>query len=1040
MILSDLSVKRPVLAFVIGLLLITIGILSFDRLALREFPAIDPPIVSISTSYTGAAASVVETRITEVIEERIAGVSGIKSITSRSLNGASQITIEFNIDRDIDAAVNDVRDRVARILDDLPEEADAPDIARADSNEDVVIWFNLTSDRHDVAELTDYAQRFLVDRYSVLDGVARVRIGGEQAYALRIWLDRNALLARELTVADIENALRSENVELPAGTLESQDVLFRIRTERSFSSPDEFARLVVGRGPEGSLVRLADVARVERGTEEDRSFFRGNGVPMIGIGITRQSTANVIEVAQAAKTETLRINENLPQGMVLENSYDSSVFVEGAIDEVVKTLFMAIGFVVLVILVFLRSVRATLVPAVTVPISLMATFIAIHAFGFTINMFTLLALVLAIGMVVDDAIVVLENIDRRMHLGETRLVAAYLGSRQIAFAVVATTVVLIAVFVPIAFLQGNIGRLFSEFALTLAAAVTFSSLVALSVSPALASRILPRQAGVAATDAPGESHFFEGIQNAYERFLRFCLRIRSVWVVFFLGVCAGIYFLLNLLPQEFAPSEDRGAFFVMVSGPEGATHEYMKTYMDEIERRLEPYWESGEAERVLIRSPRGWGGVEDFNDGFAIIVLRPWGERRSAFEIMGEVRQKLSDLPGIRAFPVMRRGFGGRAEKPVQFVVGASSYAELAEWKGALETALQEDNPGLLGVEFDYEETRPFIGVDINYDLAAEVGVSVSTIGRTLETIMGSRKVTTYLSGGREYDVIVQGERDTLRTPNRIENIAVRSETTGALIPLANLVTLREYADSGALNRFNRIRAMTLSANLADDLTLDQALTHLENLVRERLPETAQIDYKGESAELRDSSGAVYLTLILGLLIVYLAMAAQFESFVHPFVILFSVPLAIAGGLLGLWFSGITLNLYAQIGLIMLVGLASKNGILIVEFANQLRDEGLEFEEALVKACRERLRPILMTAVTTVAGAIPLMISAGAGSETRVVIGTVILWGVSLATLLTLVIVPVAYSLITRHTQSPEARTRQLNKELEARSTSTIQT
>ncbi|MGA7978778.1 MAG: efflux RND transporter permease subunit, partial [Chromatiaceae bacterium] len=627
MILSDISVTRPVLASVLSLLLIAFGLVAFDRLPLREYPDIDPPVVSVETVYPGAAANVVETRITQLIEDRISGVEGIRTIESVSEDGRSAITIEFDIGRDIDGAANDVRDRVAGILDQLPVEADPPDIQKVDSNEDVIMWLNLVSDRMTVPALTDYARRYLVDRFSVLDGVARVRVGGNQIYAMRIWIDRNALAARGLTVADVESALRAENVELPAGSVESRTRQFSVRTDRAFSTPEQFARLVVSRGEGGYLVRLGDVARVERGTEEDRTFFRGNGVPMVGLGIVKQSTANTIAVADAAKAEMARVNPTLPEGMEIKQSYDTSVFVKGAVREVYKTLAIAIGLVILVIFLFLGSMRAMLVPAVTVPVSLVATFLVLWALGFSVNLLTLLALVLAIGLVVDDAIVVLENVHRRMEqYGETRLVAAFRGTRQVGFAVVATTVVLVAVFVPIAFLQGDVGRLFSEFALTMAAAVSFSTFVALSLSPMLASKILPQDHRRASL-SKGVDWVFQQVRRGYGTALRFLLRFKGVVAVLFAATLAGAVWLFQHIPQEYAPKEDRGAFFVLVNGPEGASYAYMKEYMDEIERRLLPYAESGEAIRVLVRAPRSFSGAQIFNSGIVIMVLNDFSLR-----------------------------------------------------------------------------------------------------------------------------------------------------------------------------------------------------------------------------------------------------------------------------------------------------------------------------------------------------------------------------------------------------------------------------
>ncbi|MCG6868852.1 MAG: efflux RND transporter permease subunit [Gammaproteobacteria bacterium] len=1030
MFLSDFSVTRPVLASVMSLLLITFGLISFERLPLREYPDIDPPVVSIETLYPGAAANVVETRITNPIEDRIAGVEGIRSVASTSEDGRSNITVEFDVGRDIDAAANDIRDRVSGVMDELPEEADPPEIQKVDSNDDVIMWLNLVGDDMSVPELTDYAERYLVDRFSVLDGVARVRIGGGQTWAMRVWLDRQKLAARGLTVADVEAALQAGNVELPAGSIDSDLRQFTVRTERLFTNADDFSQLVLAQGEDGYLVRLGDVARIERGTNEDRLFFRGNTVPMVGIGIIKQSTANTLAVAEAAKEEMRRINEGLPDGLAIKQSYDSSVFVQGAIDEVYKTLFIAIALVIGVIYLFLGSARAMLVPAVTVPVSLIATFMVLLALGFSINILTLLALVLAIGLVVDDAIVVLENIHRRMEeYGETRLVAAFRGTRQVGFAVVATTVVLIAVFVPIAFLQGDIGRLFSEFALTMAAAVGFSSFVALSLSSMLASRVLPQDGGRARLSGRID-WLFGKVRDGYGIVLRGALR--HTWIVglVFAGIVGASYWLLERIPSEYAPKEDRGVFYLMVTGPEGSSYEYIANYMTEIERRMMPLVEAGEIERLLVRAPRAFSNFEIFNTGIVINVLTDWSQRRSAWEIMDDVRKRLGDLPGIKSFPVMRQGFGARIQKPVQFVIGGGTYEELAQWRNTLVKKINEDNPGLVGLDWDYKETKPQIRVIIDYDRAAEMGVTVDEIGRTLETLLGSRRVTTYIDAGEEYDVILEGERDAQRTPTNLQSIYVRSERSGELIPLSNLVTLEEFADSIKLNRYNRVRAITLEANLADGVSLGSALESLETLAREHLPGKVIIDYKGQSRDFKFASAAIAFTFVLGLVVVFLVLAAQFESWIHPLVIMLTVPLAMAGALLGLYLTGQTLNLYSQIGLIMLVGLAAKNGILIVEFANQLRDAGRPFREALLEASCVRLRPIIMTGITTAAGSIPLLLSTGAGTETRVAIGTVILSGTLAATLFTLFVVPVAYDLLARHTGSPKRVRRQLDREL----------
>ncbi|MGM0613942.1 MAG: efflux RND transporter permease subunit [Pseudomonadota bacterium] len=1030
MVISDLSVQRPVLATVLAALIVAFGLLALERLPLQEYPSIDPPVVGIDTRYPGASASIVETRITQLLEDRISGVEGIEVISSSSEDGRSSINVEFSLDMDIDAAANDIRDRISGSLDNLPEEADPPEVQKADSSSDVVLWMSLSGENYSMAELTDYADRYLVDSLSVLPGVSQVRVGGGREYAMRVWLDADALSARELTVGDVEQVLREENVELPGGAVESQERQFIVRLPRNFSTPEDFRSLVLAESDSGYLIRLDDVARVEIGSVEERTIFRGNGTPLVGLGLMKQSTANVLEISQGAQAEMERLQTTLPDDMSLSLNFDASVFVSGAIKEVMITLFVSMGLVVIVIFAFLGNIRTTFIPAITVPIALIGTFAALAVMGFTINLLTLLALVLAIGLIVDDAIVVLENIHRRMQeYGETPLVAAFRGSRQIAFAVVATTLVLIAVFVPLSFLQGDIGRLFSEFALTLAAAVALSSVLALTLTPMMASKILsadmhegPIARAIHAT--------LDAARRTYRRMLTGVLTLRWLVVVAFFALVGAMLWLNEQLPNEYTPQEDRGNFFVIVNGPPGATYSYMLDYMDEIEARMLPMLDDGEVERVLVRAPRGWGNIENFNGGFVIVNLADWDERRSAWPIMQEVRESLNDLPGIRAFPVMRQGFGGRTEKPVQFVLGGGTYEQLAEWRDTLVEHIEGDNPKLTRIDSDFEENQPQLRVDIDYTRAAALGVTITEIGRTLETLLGGRSVTRYVDDGQEYDVILEAESGANPSPRSLENIRVRSARSGELIPLASLVTLTDFAGPSNLNRFNRLRAVTIEADLVDGYPLGEALEYLNGAVNEVLPAEAQTDVKGASRDYQEASGATTFLLALGVLVVFLVLAGQFESFVHPFVIMLTVPLAISGALFALYLTGQSLNIYSQVGLVMLIGLAAKNGILIVEFTNQLRDQGFEFRDALVDASTTRLRPILMTAITTMAGAIPLIISTGPGAESRLVIGTVIMAGVGAATLFTLFVVPVAYDLLARRTGSPKAISQQLEREL----------
>lgn len=1028
MILTDLSVKRPVFASVISILLIVLGLVSFDKLPLREYPNIDPPIVSVETSYRGASASVVESRITQLIEDRISGVEGIRHISSSSSDGRSSVTIEFDINRDIEAATNDVRDRISGLLEQLPEEADAPSIYKANGSDEVIMWLNLVSDQMDILQLTDYANRYLVDRFSVIDGVSTLRLGGGKVYALRIWIDRQALASRNLTVSDVEAALRSENVELPAGSIESKERHFTVRLDRVFKTAEDFSNLVIKQGDDGYLVKLSDVAKVEIGSEEERIIFRGNKEAMIGLGVSKQSTANTLEVARAANALVDKLNPTLPAGMEIKRSYDSSVFIEASIDEVYQTLFIAMVLVIIVIYLFLGSVRAMLIPAITVPVSLMGTFIVLYALGYSINLLTLLAMILAIGMVVDDAIVMLENIHRRIEEGDSPLKAAFLGAREVGFAIVATTLVLVAVFMPITFLEGDLGKLFKEFAVTMSAAVIFSSIVALTLSPMMCSKLLKP-----ATQDPWLVKQIDKMMSKISGWYLISLQAgvkRPVLVSLIVLISFALSgFLLNKIPQEFAPQEDRGSMFLMVNGPQGASFEYIEKYMDEVEGRLMPLVESGDIKRLLIRAPRGFGTASDFSNGMAIIVLEDWAERRSANEIIVDIRNRLSDLAGIRAFPIMRQAFGRGVGKPVQFVIGGPSYEELADWRDIMLEKAKE-NHKLIGLDHDYQETKPQLRVVIDRERAADLGVSIAHIGRTLESMLGSRLVTTFMRDGEEYDVIVEGNRDNQSTATDMENLYVRSDRSKQLIPLSNLVSIEEFADASSLNRYNRMRSITLEANLADDYTLGEALDYLNQLAATYLPAEAVISYKGPSLDYQESGNSMNFVFLLALGIVFLVLAAQFESYVHPMVIMLTVPLATLGALIGLWFTGQSINIYSQIGIIMLVGLAAKNGILIVEFANQLRDRGVEFQQAILQASTQRLRPILMTGITTAAGAIPLVLSSGAGAETRFVIGVVVLSGILLATFFTLIVIPVAYSLFARNSSSPEAVAKQLEIEL----------
>jgi len=1018
MILSDISVDRPVFATVISLLLVVFGVMSFMDLPLRQYPDVNPPIVSVSTTYRGASADIVESKVTRLIEDRISGIEGIKTISSNSQDGRSRITIEFKINRDIDDAANDVRQRVSRLLNNLPEEADPPEITKADTNDRAIMWIRLKSDQMSPLELGDFAKRFIVDRFSSIDGVARIQTN-TRSYAMRVWLDRQKLAARNVTVNDVERALRSENIELPAGRVESTEREFTVKIERKYQSAQDFAQLVISQAADGHLIRLGDVANVELGSENYRSEMRGNREFMVGLGIIKQSKGNALDVARSVKKEMAKINESLPAGASLAVMMDQSVFIEASINEVYKTFVIAMLLVVLVIYLFLGSARAMFIPAITVPVSIVASFILLNLFGFSINLLTLLALILSIGLVVDDAILVLENIYRRIDRGEPPLLAAYYGAREVGFAVIATTLVLTAVFIPIIFIEGQTGRLFTEFAMAMAAAVIFSSIVALTLTPMLCSRILRKESGSNKFHSQGMK-YLKIVETAYISVLKYLFK-RPVLVLASLIPVLGLsYILFITLPSEFMPLEDQGRFFVMVKGPEGTSYNNMKRHMHDVENDMMSLISEGKAKNVLSRIP-SFGVAASVNSGIGIIKLKDWSERdQSAQEIRVELSRKLAKHPNVRAFVMMPRGISGSTGSPVQFVLQGTDYAELSRWRDAM-MAQGREYPGLVGLDSDYEATKPQLLVDINITRAADLGVSVTTIGRTLETMLGSRRVTTYIQRGEEYPVILEGTKAENQTPNDLTNIYVRSDRTGLLIPLSNLVSLKETASPPDLKRFNRMRSITLTANLNEGYSLGQALTFLQETGRQILPSHANFDLKGESRDFKESGNSIYLVFAMALVTVFLVLAAQFESFRHPFVILLTVPFAMVGALLGLYLTGQTINIYSQIGLIMLVGLATKNGILIVEFTNQLRDQGVEFMEALLEASRKRLRPIIMTSFTTVMGSVALLLGSGAGAETRFVLGIVVISGVAMATFFTLFIVPVAYLVIARNSSSPKA-------------------
>ncbi|MGA1859055.1 efflux RND transporter permease subunit [Azospirillum sp. 11R-A] len=1011
MVLSDISIRRPVLATVMSLALMLIGIVSYQRLSVREYPKIDEPVVTVETTYKGASAQIIESQVTQTLEDSLAGIEGIDVMSSISRAEKSQITLRFRLDRNVDVAASDVRDRVGRVRAQLPSEIDEPVIAKVEADAQPIIYLAFSSDRHSPLEVTDFADRYVKDRLQNLPGVAQVRIFGERRFAMRLWLDPQRMAAYRVTPQDVENALRRQNVEIPAGRVESVAREFTVVSETDLRSPAEFEAIIL-RDDSGYLVRLRDVGRAELGALDERVSARFNGRGAVAIGVVKQSTANPLDVSKAVNDALPKIRAAVPDGMGVDVGYDSSVFIAKSIDAVFHTIFEAIILVVLVIFFFLRSLRATLVPLVTIPVSLIGGFALMYALGFSINTLTLLSMVLAIGLVVDDAIVMLENIFRYVEEGMNPFQAALKGSREIGFAVIAMTITLAAVYAPIGFMTGRTGRLFTEFALTLAGAVIVSGFVALTLSPMMCSKLLKHETKHGLLYRAIE-RFLEGMTNGYRRLLRLSLRARPLVLLIGLGVAAASYFLFTGLKSELSPVEDRGTIVGIAIAPEGSTLDYTMGYAQRMEALfrqipvLEKFF-------VVV-------GFPVVNQGIAFVRLIDWDEREVKQQaITAQLFPKMFGIPGILGFVTNPPSLGqSPIDKPVNFVIQTSlPFEELQAMVNAM-MAEARNFPGLTNLDTDLKLNKPELRVSLDRDKAADLGVDVDTVGRTLETLLGGRQVTRFKKDGKQYDVIVQVANVDRRNPDDIAGIYVRGGTSatggaGQMISLANLVKVEERVAPKELNHFNKLRSATITATLAPGTSLGEALAVMQAAANKVLPATAQTDYAGQSREFRESATGLYFVFILALAFIYLVLAAQFESFVDPFVIMLTVPLSMTGALAALQMSGGTMNVYSQIGLVTLVGLITKHGILIVEFANQLQRAGTDIRKAVEEAAVLRLRPILMTTGAMVLGAVPLAYAKGAGAESRQAIGAVIVGGMTLGTLLTLFVVPTVYSYLAR--------------------------
>jgi multidrug efflux pump len=1026
--LSDLSIKRPVLATVASLLIIVFGISAVIKLPIRELPDVDTPIIEVRTELTGASPEIVDTDITEIIEGAVAGISGIKTLTSESRRGRGRTIIEFNIGRKIDEAANDVRDAVGRVRSKLPEEIQEPRVIKNDSDSDPVMRLAVTSTRMDASDITDYVERYVIDRLATIDGVAQVETQGGRRYSVRIWLDRAAMAARGITVADVEAALRRNNMELPAGELKSTSRQLTLRLDSRVPRVDAFRSIVVTRIG-GYPVMLSEVAQVVRGAREDNELVRSNGVQAIGMQVLRQSKANTMAISKAIRAEIEKMAPNLPEGMTIQVGSDEALFIEASIKSVIKVLIEALVLVVLVILLFLFSIRATLIPAVTIPVSLIGCMLVIWMLGYSVNVLTLLALLLSIGLVVDDAIIVLENVQRRIDLGESPLVASTLGTRQVTFAVIATSITLCAVFVPISFLDGQIGRLFTEFGFVMAGAVLLSTFVALSLCPMLASKLLKPNPKAAEHAHKSEMEMIGFAGRTYGWMLRGALNAPLVVITFSLIFAGGAYFVYLGLPKELSPTEDRGSIFIPLTGPQGSTLAYMDDISKKAEAVVTPLRKEGTVEMVYTMIGRG----NRQERAFVVARLAHWDKRHEDHtKISQKLSRGVSQITGARGRPVLPSGLGLRgARTPVRLVVSGPEFNQVKEWaKQILEKV--EDHPGLVNPEIDYEENLPQVTITVDRQRADDLGISVQTIASTLQTFFASKKVTDYTERGRAYDVMLQAREEDRRTPNDIAGIFVRSGDGKTLVPLTALVEMKEVAASPTLRRYNRLPSVQIEAGLAPGYDLGSVLDFMATAADEVLPPTSKIGYAGQSQQFKETSSGIFVTLVLAFVIVFLVLAAQFESFVHPLIIMLTVPLALAGAIYALWMGGLSINVYSQIGIILLVGLMAKNGILIVEFANQLRDEGKSVREAVVEASILRLRPIIMTTIATILGAVPLVLAHGAGAESRVAIGVVIVGGLGLSLILTLFLTPTLYDIMARFTRPRGAIEKALEDELSA--------
>ncbi len=1039
MFITDLSIRRPTVSWVMSLILIIFGLFVFWKLPVRELPnGIQPPVVQVQVDYKSAAASIVDQEVTQVLEDVIGGAEGIKNIDSKSENGRSTINVEFDTSIDLDNAANDIRERVARVVDNLPSESDPPQILKRAAGFTTTMWLSLSSSTWSDLELGDYAERFLVDQFSSVKNVGRIRVGGLRELSIRVWVDPIKLAANDLTIKEVESAMRGENISLPAGTLEADNIDLTLNLDKSYNDINSIKQLPIKK-KNNKVILLSDVANVEFGPVSEKTLFKAQtkdqiNLKTVGIGIYARSGASTVELSNEIKKKIIEVKKSLPEELDLRVSFNRANYVEAAIEEVYKTLFIAFILVVLIIYLFLGNLKAVIVPAIALPVSLIASFLGLYIFGLSINIFVLLSFILAIGIITDDSVIMTDAIYRRIENGENSLVAAYKGSKQISFAIIATTLILVAVFLPLIFIKGISGTLFRETAIALSFSIVVSSFVALTLSPMLASKFLNKKTSKKFIIQKFEK-IFSNFANFYKETLSTVMyKTRTVGIFIILIIIASIL-LFNFSKKELLPMEDRGAYLIIGATDEGSSFEYTQEQAQKVEARLLPLLQAKDSpySRFIMRVPGFGSSANSYNSFIIIALLDDWKNRKKGQQVvLREAIGKIVTLPQALAFPISPQSIRVSSyNKPVQMVIYGSTYEELEEIQKKIIRKLRS-NKNLSRIDSDYNRNKPEVKLIINKNKAKDLGVSTKTIGETLETLYGGKKITTFNKLGKEYPIIVQQYLSDRRNKEGVSKIFVRSETNSKLISLANLVSFKEEGSAKQLARYNRQRAVTISANINEGYTLTEAIKFFEKVMSSEAPKN-QITWKGKSEEIKETSNELFIIFALALLTAYLVMAATFNSFIHPFIIVLTVPLAIFGGLVFILFLNSSINIFSQIALIILIGISTKNSILIVDFANQIRTTGKNIDTAVKEACAVRFRPIIMTSLSTMIAMMPLVIGnigPGAGEGSRLAVGSTILGGMIISTFFTLYVTPSMYLALAKNTKRIDVIDIELKKEL----------